>query len=90
MTYERWNTARRHPHRGSRTARGGISEPNGGKSSAEEVPWHRISEKDAVERTHTGRNSSGGNPEGGVGIKVAVRRTCAKGQGQQSLVTEED
>lgn len=86
MTYKKLNKVRRHPHRDSRTARYGFSEPNGGKSSAEEVPGHRVSEKDGVGRTHTGRDSSG-NPAGGVGIKVAVRKTCAKGQGQKSLVT---
>lgn len=50
------------------------------------MPWHRVSEKDGVGRAHTGRDSSG-NPAGGVGIKVAMRKTCAKGQGQKSLVT---
>ena len=46
----------------SGAARCGFSEPNVGKSSAERVPWPWVSEKDVLERAHTGRDSSGGNP----------------------------
>ena len=45
MRNQRLNKVRRHPYWGRRTAQLGFSEPHGGKSSAEEVAWHRVSER---------------------------------------------
>lgn len=53
MTYQRLRKIRRHLYRDRRTAQHGFWEPNESKSSAEKVPWHRVSEKGwSKEGTH--------------------------------------